>query len=394
MNVPTAAPVGLLALLTACAGDKSTSPSDTSDPSASVDLDGDGVYTPDDYDDADSGCWRPPADIEGEIRVTSEDDLAAVCDGMCPGVTLHGSLSVGAPELTDLSGLSCLSEVDRGLTVTGLTGLTSLRGLDNLVRVGETLNLESLPVLSSLEPLARLGELGVGLTLRDLPQITSLSPLAAVHALGLGNPFGDVGGLQVDNLDALPSLEGLSTLEGATSPTGGYLVSISDCAGLTSLEGLGWMRSGTLMLQEDPAISSLAGTGLVSLDLLSVAALSGLVDLSGLEGVEVSALSATSLPAIQSLDGPTFPSTMNALTVVEASQLEDLSGLEDLSTLSLDLELRDNTALSSLAGLGALREVGGNLTITGNPALPASDVDDLVSGVTVAGTTTVSDNGP
>lgn len=379
-------------LLSACAGDKAGSADDTG-PGASDDADGDGVPASEDHDDGDPDCWRPPADIEGEIEVVGEDELASVCDGMCPGTVLHGSLVVSAPDLTDLSALSCLTEVDRSLRITGLTGLSSLRGLQNVKRVGETFHLQDLPALTNLDPLANLGEVGLGITLWGLPGVTTLAPLSGVHALGLGNPFAEVGGFQVNDCDGLSTLAGLDTLVGAEQPADGYQVLLTMNDGLTSLAGLDWMTGGTLEISDNPPLTSVAGTGLSSLNLLSISSQPNLEDLSGLTGVDIAALELVQLDSLTTLEGPSWASTLGGLTVDHVTGLVDLARLDTVTAVNFDLILRGNSTLRSLHGLEQLDSVGGNLEITDNPVLSSDFVDELVDQVTVGGTTTVSGNG-
>jgi hypothetical protein len=76
-----------------------------------------------------------------------------------------------------------------------------------------------------------------------------------------------------------------------------------------------------------------------------------------------------------------------------ASELVSLDGLEALRDVG-GLRIDENGGLADLSGLSGLTIVHGDLFITGNRALPAAQIDKLLSHVRVEGATHVMDNGP
>jgi hypothetical protein len=66
-----------------------------------------------------------------------------------------------------------------------------------------------------------------------------------------------------------------------------------------------------------------------------------------------------------------------------------LHGLENLEEVQGNLSIHLNDNLTSIAALGKLATVTGNLHINGNPMLPRSEVDALGARVTVGGTKTL-----
>ena len=79
---------------------------------------------------------------------------------------------------------------------------------------------------------------------------------------------------------------------------------------------------------------------------------------------------------------------------VEAHAALATLGPINVASLAGDLSVIDNDVLSSLGAFGLLETVGGDLTITGNPSLPAAAASALEAAVGVGGTSTVAGNGP
>lgn len=72
------------------------------------------------------------------------------------------------------------------------------------------------------------------------------------------------------------------------------------------------------------------------------------------------------------------------------TSVEGLSGVCEIGALEIDLV----GGLQSLAGLSALQRIGGDVSITNNPALPSSEVATLLGRVVVEGEVVVDANGP
>ncbi len=82
------------------------------------------------------------------------------------------------------------------------------------------------------------------------------------------------------------------------------------------------------------------------------------------------------------------------LTINGNGDLTALTGLREVLDIPGSLWITNNALLTDLSGLGRLDTIGGDLTITGNAALDPSDASGFATLRVVAGTTTVSNNGP
>lgn len=88
--------------------------------------------------------------------------------------------------------------------------------------------------------------------------------------------------------------------------------------------------------------------------------------------------------------------SVESLEVKENAALTDLAGLSALTRITADLTITDNALLASLEALEGLTEVGGDFTIIDNPSLPQCEIDALIDLIEdadgIGGTTTTSGN--
>jgi hypothetical protein len=190
------------------------------------------------------------------------------------------------------------------------------------------------PMLENLEGLNGLSGVGIGIGItnnENLVSLNGLQNLSTVGYLGLG----------VYNNDMLANFFGLN---GISVIAGGLAICGND--GLTSLEGL-------------ENLTSIGGNFWLGHEEWGGGGNSSLTSLTGL----------SSLTSIG--DG---------LSVVDNELLSDLGALSTLQHIGSDLEIGSvdgfgNASLASLAGLGGLDTVGGDLIITNNEVL--SSLEEL-----------------
>ena len=247
---------------------------------------------------------------------------------------IGGSLDIftgeGMEEITDLTPLSGLVEVGEFLNVHA--NVTSLNGLYNLTTVGETFTISGITSLTDLSGLTSLESVR-GLSLSNLDSLTSLA--------GMPN-LSSVGSLTLSILFFLPNLSGLPAEVDIAS------LGIRD-SDLTSLDGAP-MMSNLEYLQLD-------GTALT--------------DLSG--------LSSSSFVPVAAGPGPGGPS----IDISSNFHLTNLVGLPVGEKFGL-IQISNNPALTSLAGLENLVEVWSFLQVQDNDFLTdcsalakvLDDVDD------------------
>jgi hypothetical protein len=183
------------------------------------------------------------------------------------------------------------------LSITENTKLENLTGLDAIQDVNETLTIANNPALTNLDALSSLEEVGGQITLSNLPSLTDLYGL---------NHLSTGGGLQLEQLDLITSLEGLESLERLVLSSGDTTLSPNG----------GW-----LFLQDNPNLSSLeALSQLNEIDqTLHILGLDSLTTLDGLEGI----------------------TTLANLTLSDNGSLENISGglgnLDEVGTVSICL---------------------------------------------------------
>jgi hypothetical protein len=189
-------------------------------------------------------------------------------------------------------------------------------------------------------------------------------------------------GEYVATAEALAAMEGCERFRGAVfvphAFTGDLLVltalrvieedfgSLSNNANLETLEGLNQLQwVGSFSFSQDALLDLSAMSNLVGVDdFFDISALPNLVDCHGLASL----------------------ATIGGTVSFEANgELTSLDGLSGLEWIGGDLEIVDNAKLESLSGLSNLRRVDGSVRIQFNGALPADEIDSLLSRIEVGG---------
>ena len=164
-----------------------------------------------------------------------------------PGCTvIEGSIMILGDEVTNLNGLSAVTEIQGSLWINDngndnsypLTNLTDLSGLNNLTTIGGELNIGEFTQpntpLTSLNGLNNLTSIGFGIRIKYNESLESLS--------GLNNLLSVVGDIQIDHNTNLSSISSLINL---TSVNEGSIV-ISDNPALVNLSGLDNIDAGSI----------------------------------------------------------------------------------------------------------------------------------------------------
>ncbi len=310
-------------------------------------------------------------------------------------------LRIQGAAITSLDALSSV-ELIGDLELSGLTNLSSLAGLEALRSMGSfTLSytptdldfgpLDGLLVcrsvsvygctgLTSLASEAAIADLG-GLAVSGCPLLTSidLPQIEMIGSMGLSNnvrlqaasfaaPTQVYRGFYVASDTALVALSGLAFDQALTE---GY--ALENCTHLATLPAGGALTSiaGELKIERMPALtdlSFLAGLETIG-DGAYIGHNSGLESLAGLEALSsiVGGLTLSANPALVTLGHlQSLAQIDGSLSVLDCDALPSMAGLGSV-TVSEDLSINGNAALSSLAGLGG--SVGRDLEIEMNPAL-------------------------
>ena len=172
----------------------------------------------------------PPSRLEDDITVNTADELTAL-HGL---TTVAGDLTIDGSDLSDLTDLECLAQVDGKLSVFRNERLVSLEGLHNLWRVGAFVHISANPTLKSLRGLRKLQS--VGGILHSL-EITGNDSLTNVEALfGVSVLDGD---LRVTNNPVLPACDAVELSEEIFSIRGEITIEGNDhpCDAVPCAEG-------------------------------------------------------------------------------------------------------------------------------------------------------------
>lgn len=209
--------------------------------------------------------------------------------------------------------------------------------------------------------------------------------------------LGSVGG-QLRISGSAADLTPLSSL----ANVGGTLV--IDSAAVVTLDGLQTLAQidGALQLTANPALTTLAFHPALSVfgDLIiedndALASLAGAEFLSGCNGCAIAEDVADASDGGGALSAgdqaPMGGVFYGNISIADNDVLVDLTAMANLVSAWADLRLSNNAQLASLSAL-LLGNVGGDLEIADNAALPDAEVQGLVARVAVAGTTTVCGN--
>jgi hypothetical protein len=137
-----------------------------------------------------------------------------------------GPVSSGTSSITNISGLSNLTQVNGELSIRSNQNLTNLTGLNNITSVGTILRLEFNPVLINLDGLSGIVNIGESILIGINTGLQNLNGLSGITQLPNGY-------LYVNNNPQLTSLQGLHNIT-----TIGESMWITACNGLTNLNGL------------------------------------------------------------------------------------------------------------------------------------------------------------
>ena len=384
------------------------------------------------------GLCEQPRVVEGDVRVTSDVDTEALCDGG-DGLQIAGDLFVAAT--TDIMP-ACVCAVDGDLTVEGLTASTmrwaALRQVggdltlaDNhgtrdmsfpeLVGVQGTLFVErndvsqrvDLPNLATIGGDLRVTERGTGggftaprlasvdgeVAVQDNPQLLQLELLRLASTGGsiqiTDNPrLADIG-----SLDTLTRVGGDLVISGSglRSFTGlRYItelrgdLTLSDHESLTAIDLLHVLEAidGAVTLEQMPALTTIQGFYQLlqvegDLTLTSV----HLSDLLAFETIRQigGAMTVERMPALQTLEMST-QSIDGGLRIHDNGALEGVAGWSYLERLG-NLRISENPLLREVRGLAGLTTVSGELAVVDNPRL--LDLDGLVGLSDIAGSLTL-----
>lgn len=304
----------------------------------------------------------------GGQSVDPEADSLAISGTALTHADLEAVASL--PNLRILSLTDCaISDIS---PLSALTGLTSLTLSDN--------NISSVSALSGMSSLRTLYLSGN--SVEDYTPLHSLRSLTTLDISGM-----EISDVEFEELqEALPGCAIISdepvvevreiTLGGVTFQSDVTELDlsgrgISDISDLAYCEGLETLDlSGNEIEDLSPLVGLSALTGL-DISENNISSLSPLMGLTALERLDASSNSVTSIAALTEL------SSLRSLSLAgnELGSVSPLLGLSSLEELNLDGTGLDDTGLSSLSALSALR----TLNVENNPDISVSAYESLVA---------------
>lgn len=240
------------------------------------------------------GCFPDGITFNSQSQVNSFRTSYPECS------LILGDVIICGPAITNLNGLSIITNIQGSLIIECNPLLTSLAGLDNLESVAEDVFIEGNPLLDNIQDLNNLTYIGGNLITTNNPMLLNFLGLEGITHIG--------GKLWIEDNVALLSLHGLDNL----IRTGG-LIRISanqhlqDLDGLSSLEEIG----GSLVIGGTGHLGSIGNPSLAN-----IAGLNHLVTIEGSLQVENN----TSLASLAGLDN-ILPGSISELSVYGNSLL-------------------------------------------------------------------------
>ncbi len=285
--------------------------------------------------------------------------------GVCDTVT--GFLEINGADITNLNGLSALTNVGTNLNIYGNKVLTHLEGLLNLERVSGNLQINENPLLGNIDDLGGLTFVGNDVFIRNNLILDNIDGLSNIASTGRD--------IQIDYNDLLDNVDGLF----AMSHVSGDL-DISSNPALSDLDGLSSLTSinRSLQLRDNLILNDLSGlSSLTTLGgNLTISGNDALTDFFGLSalasiGADLYIAGNANLASINELSSLT--SVTRSLVIYNNNKLENIDALSSLVSVGGYLVIQACDALTNINGLSALTSVTEHLTILNNPTLTSID---------------------
>ena len=315
--------------------------------------------------------------VEGSLVLSGDaitDVVVSELDCLC---AVGGVLRVSQTALSSLQGLSSL-QTTGGLEVVDNAALETLGGLSGLTST-EAVTISDNPAMVRIEGLSALRTAGP-MTLSGLP-LTNLRGLESLEEVG--------GDLVLERLDALESMQGLSSLDFVD---GNFSVTFTGAHDFSGLDAIRRVRSALVLMDSSASLDGLDSLstvgGTVRLErvdrLRDLAGLSGLTEIGGHLRIEDAPTlnSLTGMTALRNITGSVWLERTNVASLAPLQttvavgglrldtnpELASTAGLPPVIALS-ELVLHWNPSLTELTGLDTVRSVDGELAVDGHAQL-------------------------
>jgi hypothetical protein len=283
---------------------------------------------------------------------------------------LEGDVIISGNNITSLNGLSQVTSIGGSVTIgthdVGNPSLASLTGLENLTSIGGNLWIRSNSSLTNLTGLEGLTSIGSYLEIRANIALATLMGLESLTSIG--------GNLQITYNSSLSvcDAEWLCNLLANTGGSVTILNNTTECSSVMdvahSCGGIPCLPYGNYGFYSQNDINNFSQA------FPGCSELNGNVTIQGNDIINLDGLS-----QINSIGGN--------LEIRDNSSLTSLTGLDNLTSIGSHLVIQNSQALTNLTGLEGLAAIGGTLHIggsftwSGNPALTSlAGLDNIAAG--------------
>lgn len=340
------------------------------------------------HTDPDEIITLPCASKESVVLLTQADVNAFKDTDYCSVLNLTIGSEDGMSNITDLTPLKSLLNVEGSLKIINNPYLQNLKGLHNIINIGGYVLISNNNLLEDLEGLEGIKTLGNGLGIVRNNNLKSIAILknATIHTdanieisfnenleiLGLEG-FTSLGELYIWDNASLKNLNGLSGLKSVS------LLRIQENEQFQSLNGLDAIENiDDLRLEDNSSLESIAGVEGITLKSLTIKgtsffnSLTPMLQVAGLENIIfTNNLELTNIDALANF------TVMNNITITDNPKLISLNGLSGLTEITNKnsndfpngLGISNNKILETLEGLQNVTSFEGFINISGNEVL-------------------------
>lgn len=295
---------------------------------------------------------------------------------------IEGSLYIQESGILDLVGLGTLQRIGHDLQITD-TGLNNLTGLSNLEIIANNFEIKGNSNLTSFSGLDMLQNINRSLRIIENTSLTNLIGLEEIRNIGiLGEEQSS--GVTIEGNTSLTSLEGLGNLRNVNGSVN--IVDNDELINLTGLDGLYYIGrklniqgnekllnlvglSNLTLFSDDDFATSTHGISVVSNPNLE--SLFGIGEILELDD-QINIANNTSLTTLNAFHDMEY---LGGLQIYGNPEMTELIGFESLLEIGEDLEIFLSPLLQELGGFQSLKKVGRQIAISMNDSLLS--IDDL-----------------
>jgi len=293
---------------------------------------------------------------EGDVELQTQEDITKFSTDFPECAVIKGDLTIGntatQDNITDLTELQKLEEIEGNLRIGYNHNLTNLNGLQNILKVQGSIDIEVNKRLESLEGLNKVRYVG------DMLYISKNDKINNINAI---ENLDTIGALSIFDNDSLKNLNGLGDLVIEQD------ICISGNNALPNLVGLKDVQvGGNCSILKNAVLENLNGlqNNVIFLGSLSIRSNPSLKSLSGLENM-------TTLKVLDISNNE----NLNSLNELQKENINDLANLTSIG----GFEITGNESLTSLWGLHNASFINDApyITLIDNPQLSFCSIPSL-----------------